>query len=647
MDKKICWWLTIVLCAAFALPSIAQVSGGTREHDGEPLRSARAKPTGRIIVKWRGQARTLDPAARSRQASAASGLKLRAGKPAGVEYEALEAESARNLHDLEAAAARLMADPDVELAVPEFIRKPHALTDDPLLPQQWYLLSDQPSATRTDSAWDITQGSSTIIVAVLDTGVRFEHPDLQGKLLTGYDFISDPRIANDGDGRDSDASDPGDWVTIADVRQDPNDFLDEDCLSDSGGPRNSSWHGTRVAGLIGAQTNNGSGVAGNGWNTRILPVRVLGKCGGTDLDIIDGMRWAAGIPVDGMVNPTPANIINLSLGGDGPCHLLYRQVVAEITARGVLIVASAGNEGVLPSAPANCNGVLGVTGLRHVGTKVGFSNLGPQVGIAAPGGNCVNVQAGQPCLYSIVVATNTGLTTPGASGYTDAINYNVGTSFSAPMVASAAALLLAVNPSLTPAQTVALLKDTATPFPVNPAVQSCRVPTSTSAPQLEECNCTTETCGAGMLNTGAAVAAALRPLAVVTTSGTVAPGATIDIDGSSSFATHGRSLVMHRWSVHDVTGAMPTIADANAQTTTLSIPGESRFTLRLTVTDDQGAEDTKDVALSATALSPPTQPGPVPAPVPAPGAGGGSLGWEVFLLIALATCRLRRASAGT
>ncbi|HEY8539526.1 MAG TPA: S8 family serine peptidase, partial [Steroidobacteraceae bacterium] len=598
MEKRICKWLTIVLCAVFTLPGMAQVPSETREYNGEPLRSARAKPTGRIIVKWRGQARALDPAARSAKASIASGLALRARKPTAAEYEALEAENPLSLREVEAAAARLATDPDVELAVPEYMRKPHALTNDPLLTEQWYLLSAQPSATRTDSAWDVTQGSSTIIVAVLDTGVRFEHPDLQGKLLDGYDFISDPVIANDGDGRDADASDPGDWVTLADVQQNPNDVLDEDCLSDSGGPRNSSWHGTRVAGLVGAQTNNGDGVAGNAWNTRILPLRVLGKCGGRDLDIIDAMRWAAGIPVDGIANPTPAHIINLSLGGEGPCHPLYQQVVAEITARGVLIVASAGNEGVQVSAPANCNGVLGVTGLRHIGTKVGFSNLGPQVGIAAPGGNCVNVQIGQPCLFSIVVATNTGSTTPAASSYSDALNYNVGTSFSAPMVASAAALLLAVNPTLTPAQTIALLKDSATPFPVNPAVQSCRVPTSSSAPQLEECNCTTETCGAGMLNTGAAIAAALRPLAVITTNGNIAPGATIGIDGSSSFSTQGRSIVTYQWSVHDVTGTTPTIADANAQTTTLSIPAETQFTLRLTVTDDQGAHDTKDLALS-------------------------------------------------
>jgi len=644
--EKICKWVALVVCAVFALPCVAQqVSEGTAEYNGEPSRSARAKPTGRIIVKWRGQARALDSAARSRKASAVSGLELRARKPTGADYEALETEGTPSLAELEAAAARLAADADVEAAVPEFIRKPHLLPNDQFLTEQWYLLGDQPAATRTESAWDITQGSSSIIVAVLDTGVRFEHPDLQGKLLDGYDFISDPLIANDGNGRDNDASDPGDWVTLAEIQQNPNDFLDEDCLPEFGTIRNSSWHGTRVAGLIGAQTNNGAGVAGNAWNTRILPVRVLGKCGGRDLDIIDGMRWAAGIPVDGIQNPTPANVINLSLGGEGPCHALYQQVVNEITARGVLIVASAGNEGVQVSAPANCNGVLGVAGLRHIGTKVGFSNLGPEVGIAAPGGNCVNVQVGQPCLFSIVVATNTGTTTPAANGYTDAINFNVGTSFSAPMVASAAALLLAVNPTLTPAQMTWLLQESAAPFPVNPAVSSCRVPTASSAPQLEECNCTTRTCGAGMLNTGAAIVAALRPLAVVTTTGNIAAGATINIDGSNSFAAQGRAIVTHQWSVHDVTGVMPTVGNANASATTLTIPGETQFTLRLTVTDDQGAQDTKDVTISTVSAAPPT-PGPIPPPIQSGSSGGGgSFGWSLLLLAGAALLRQRRVSA--
>jgi serine protease len=590
-----------------------------------------------------------------RECSSAEGLcrprHKAANVPSSGDQQALSSDSHPSERELENAAAQLAADPDIDFASPEYWRKPHAVSNDLLLSQQWYLLGNEPSATRTDAAWDITQGSPTVVVAVLDTGVRFDHPDLLSKVTNGYDFVSDPLIANDADGRDGDAADPGDWVTPTDVQQHGNVF-EEDCLRE-GQQVNSSWHGTRVSGLIGAQTNNTIGVAGNAWHTQVLAVRVLGKCGGMDFDIMDAMRWAAGIPVAGVpANPTPAHVINLSLGGEGLCTTAYQSVINEVIARGVLVVASAGNEGTTVSAPANCNGVLGVAGLRHAGTKVGFSNLGPKVGIAAPGGNCVNTNGG-PCLYSIVVATNTGATSPSGSGYTDQFNFNVGTSFSAPMAASAAALLRAVNSSLTPAQTILLLQDTAMPFSTDPTIGTCTVPTASSALQDGPCNCTTDTCGAGMLNSGAAVIAAQKPLAVLQTSGTVAIGSTLSISGASSFASQGRALVTHQWSVLSITGATPTIANANSAATTLQTSGATQFTLRLTVTDDQGTQDTKEVALATSAPAPtpiptptpPPAPDPAPTPTPATGAGGGGggqLGWELLGIALLAWRRSGR-----
>ncbi len=180
---------------------------------------------------------------------------------------------------------------------------------------------------------------------------------------------------------------------------------------DTGGPFNSSllpgvedssWHGTQTAGLIGALTNNGVGMASVGRTVRILPVRVLGKCGGFDADIIAGMRWAAGLSVPGVpANPNPARVINMSLGGAGVCTQAYVDAVNEINAAGVTIIASAGNStGHAVSSPANCPGVIAVAGLRHVGTKVGFSDLGPQISISAPGGNCVNLTATPVCFRS-------------------------------------------------------------------------------------------------------------------------------------------------------------------------------------------------------------------------------------------------------
>ncbi len=160
-------------------------------------------------------------------------------------------------------------------------------------------------------------GSTGVVIAVLDTGVLYDHPDLGrgdrgGKLLPGFDFVSASHMTNDGDGRDANPSDPGDWVDSSD-KTNP---LFTNC--DIAG---SSWHGTRVAGMIGALTNNSAGVAGLDWNSFILPVRVLGKCGGIDSDILAGMRWAAGLHVAGVPdNPTPARILNLSLGSDGACE---------------------------------------------------------------------------------------------------------------------------------------------------------------------------------------------------------------------------------------------------------------------------------------------------------------------------------------
>lgn len=497
--------------------------------------AAESSPAGaRVIVQFKPGASVLAKAAlpgpngvaRSRAELLAKrlGVRLTAGAEVSDRMQVVKAAEVSS----EALARRLAADPDVEFAVPDERRRAHAAPNDPLYGPgvpgngpasgQWYLRAPGPefaSSIDVERAWSMTIGSPDVVVAVLDTGVRFDHPDLQpvsagGNLLPGYDMIHDVDRANDGDGRDPDASDPGDWLTQAEVTQPGGPFFE--CEQ---GESASSWHGTKVSGLIAALTNNGVGMASVGRTVRVLPVRVLGKCGGYDSDIIAGMRWAAGLSIPGVpLNAHRARVLNLSLGSEGGCSFAYRSAVDEVLATGAVVVASAGNRaGGAVGAPGNCSGVIAVAALRHVGTKVGFSNLGPEVALSAPGGNCVNVAPGSRCLYPILTTDNDGDTAPGSATYTDSFRISVGTSFSAPLVAGTAALMLVANPSLTPAQVRSFLQGTSRPFPRAgaSAVPACTAPRFDAMgepiDQLE-CHCTTSTCGAGMLDAGSAVQAA-------------------------------------------------------------------------------------------------------------------------------------------
>ena len=576
--------------------------------------SSAAVATDRIIVKWRADTTIATNPGEPRVAAvqsvpALSGMRVMGVGQIAPRLELLRLEQPLSNADLQQALDRLSADPSVEYAVPDRRRKPHLVPSDSLFAQQWYLQAAQPSAIRASTAWDTTTGSAGTVIAVLDTGVRFNHPDLghaeqAGKLLAGYDFIAGESatsflVANDGDGRDADPSDPGDWVSSADLQNAQFAGCDQ---SDS------SWHGTRVAGIIGAATNNGIGIAGISWNAWILPVRVLGKCGGFDSDILAGMRWAAGLSVGGVPdNPHPANIINMSLGADGPCSQAYQDVITELAGRGVTVFVSAGNDGTFVDSPANCSGVMAVTGLRQVGSKVGFSSLGLDAGIGAPAGNCINTGVGQPCLFSIITTTDQGTTVPAGPTYTDQINFNVGTSFSAPIVAGAAGLMHAVNARLPPALVIARLKQSATPFPLTsdsvPAPPVCHVPVSSSDVQLAECICTTQTCGAGMLDAAAAVGAAQRPIAFIVAPASVAAGQMISLDGRMSAAACNRTLASFTWTVQTSSGPPPTISNPDQSVATVQAPTSGDFVLRFTVTDSQGAQDFADVTVTPASAS--------------------------------------------
>lgn len=562
----------------------------------------------RVIVKYKSQSPLKQALALDRSASLASrlGLPLLLGRQIDASSESIHASGIGS----EELAARLSREADVEYAVPDRLRRIRAVPNDTLFSNQWHLQSVQPAAIRATEAWDISTGSANVIVAVIDTGVRIDHPELAAKLLPGYDFVSDAANAGDGDARDDDASDPGDFVSSADIA---NAELQTICGSLS--VQDSSWHGTRIAGVLGAGSNNSTGIAGTSWGVRILPVRVLGKCGGYDSDIIAAMRWAAGIAVPGVPdNANPARIVNLSLGGTGDCSAAYRDAVAAVTAKGVLITAAAGNASAVES-PANCAGVLAVAGVRHIGSKVGYSSFGPEVGISAPAGNCVNTVG--PCLYSILTTTNLGTTSPGANSYTDdAANYNVGTSFSAPLAAGVAALMLSVNPGLQPAELISRIKQSARSFPTDPTLPTC--PTlSTTGDSVGQCNCTTSTCGAGLLDAFGAVNAALQPVAVIQPLNSLVVGS-IRLDSSASQIASGRVATSWMWSlISGPPGA--SISNPTASVATLNAVTAGSYVVSLTITDDQNAS-----ASSLTTLT-------VTTAVASGGSGGGALDLPLLL----------------
>ena len=236
---------------------------------------------------------------------------------------------------------------------------------------------------------------------MIDTGYR-PHADLAGRFVSGYDFIGDPLVANDGGGRDADASRSG--------RLD-HERRERERVLPGCGTRNSSWHGTHVSGTIGASSNNALGVAGINWVSHVQPLRVLGKCGGYTSDIADAIRWAAGLPVAGVpANATPDDVVNLSLGGGGACGSTFQSAIDAAVAAGTVVVVAAGNSNADASgfSPANCNNVITVAATGHTGSRAYYSNYGASVEIAAPGGDAL---LGKTILSTL----NTGTTTPVAS----------------------------------------------------------------------------------------------------------------------------------------------------------------------------------------------------------------------------------------
>jgi len=324
---------------------------------------------------------------------------------------------------------RLRQRDDIEEASPNYIMKAFRMPNDTLHRYQWdHTLMNLPQA------WNTTTGSSSIVVAVIDTGVLLRHPDLKGKLVSGYDFIANRSVALDGNGLDSNPDDPGD--------------------QSQGG---SSFHGTHIAGTIGALTNNNEGVAGVGWNTRIMPLRVLGRGGeGRDYDIEQAIRFAAGLSNDSNTRPSKtADIINLSLGGpvisDG-----FRDVIRQVRNKGIFIVAAAGNDDSnTPIFPASLDGVISVSAVNIYKEKASYSNFGRYVDVTAPGGDNTPDINGDGLPDGVI--NTIGDDKRGFIEFTFASS--IGTSMASPQVAGVIALMKAANPNLTPENVDDLLRN--------------------------------------------------------------------------------------------------------------------------------------------------------------------------------------------
>lgn len=329
-------------------------------------------------------------------------------------------ETAQKLRTL-LAVKRLAKRDDVRSVSLNYWRQATLRPVDEFASLQWHY-----PAIGLPAAWDLSQGDGSVIVAVVDTGVLTSHPDFAGKLTPGFDFISSVSNARDGDGIDDDPDDPGD-------------------LGSGGG---SSFHGTHVAGTVGALTDNGTGVSGSGWNTRIMPLRALGRFGGSSFDIAQAMRYAAGLANDsGRLPAQRADVINLSLGGAGFSQST-QDLIDEIRAAGVVVVAAAGNSSSsAPSFPAAYDGVISVSAADINSNLASYSNFGPTIDLAAPGGSTGTDVNGDGFGDGVLSTLGDDSSGEIRFGY----GFLQGTSMASPHVAGVIALMKAVAPQLTPA----------------------------------------------------------------------------------------------------------------------------------------------------------------------------------------------------
>lgn len=431
-----------------ALPAQAEDQLDNIRRTPPQAAAAEARATDQFIVGMRGGPGIQSEAAATSVAvrEAAGKLGISAQNIKGTAAGARVVKTSRALPGAEAEAflAALRATPGVAYAEPDIVMYPAAdAPNDPGYPLQWNLWDDT-AGIRATGAWDVNRGEGTV-VAVVDTGIT-SHSELDSQVLPGYDMIADAAFARDGDGRDANPQDEGDWATA------------ELCgFGGEGGA--SSWHGTHVAGTIAAVANNNDGIAGVAPEAKLLPVRALGACGGYESDVADAITWAAGGQVAGLpVNPNPARVINLSVGGAGSCSATLQNAIRFAHNAGAALVVAAGNANrpATETSPANCKKVITVAAAGPNGARASYSNYGDAIDVTAPGGDIINHYA-----EGILSTSNFGSTTPGHEAYA----FMQGTSMAAPHVAGVAALLMSeAGSNYTPEMVEKRLETTARPL---------------------------------------------------------------------------------------------------------------------------------------------------------------------------------------
>ncbi|MBA2548248.1 MAG: S8 family serine peptidase [Burkholderiaceae bacterium] len=678
----------LLASVAIAVPSTAPTSSGRITPKQAALRgvapTALAQPeqmVSRLIVKLRAPsaselARPMS-ASRVQSLSASAGVGMKSIRAMAGSATLMALDTPLPLSEARAVAARLSLDASVEYADPDIMFKKVTTPNDTRFNDwQWNLFP--PTSTYTGAlttggtkaavatgganlppAWDVTTGHSSVVLAVIDTGI-VNHQDLNGagiapfsatyvpngRFLAGYDFISSDVgagnsppfpadfVSNDGDGRDADPSDPGDWVTTTEESTYPTQ-----CDDGNTGPQNSSWHGTHMSGVAAATANNAMGIAGIGWNIRILPVRALGKCGGSLSDIAEAIRWAAGLSVPGIPNnTTPAQVINLSLGGGTTCPANMQSAVTAAIAAGAVVLAATGNDGVTGlSAPANCTGVIGVTAHTINGENADYANIGaaggagPQPSISSPGGGSpVLLGAGLGTddpnwfgyyIWSTILFGNTTPTSGGGSGGASvgpAYSGFTGTSAATPQVAAVAALIKSMIPAATPAEIRSFLVTNVRPHPPGGAC-------ATGGGLAGQC-------GPGLLDANLAVraaAASARPVIFSQPQNTsVFEGqtATFSVDAT------GAGPITYQWLRNGV--PIPGAIAGSYTTPVLTIAADNGATYSVVITNAVGSATSASATLGVAVLPPPP---PAGAPPPTGGGGGGGTIplWQLFLLAGL------------